>query len=113
VRVEDNSDDAKEHSIPFRDNPTAQRAWHNAGPAAVWGAGCTMMVLAAASLAMCAGVHAVMTHRPKRKTSDGPTGTVETLRTAQRANRPSGAWVYDAANRIPIQTMTNRKEDAQ
>jgi hypothetical protein len=104
-RVEDDSDDAK--SIPYRDNFTADRACHYAGPVPVWRSRellvrAMMIAAVMGTIALCAGGHAVIS--PAADKTYLPIRSVKDLRADAR----------DARSQVPIhKTMTLRKEDAQ
>jgi hypothetical protein len=105
-RVEDDSDDAK--SIPYRDNFTADRACHFAGPVEVLFSRelleRTMMAAAVmGTIALCAGSHAVIS--PSTGKTYLRIRSVKDLRADAR----------EARSQVPIHktTMTLRKEDAQ
>lgn len=114
-RVEDDSDDAK--SIPFRDNFTADRACHFAGPVEVWRSralpGRTMMIAAVmGTIALCAGSHAVVS--PAADKTYLRIRSVKDLRADARSARSVNATTQPAVDqRLPNQTMIMRKEDAQ
>jgi hypothetical protein len=115
-RVEDDSDDA--HSIPFRDNFTADRACHAAGPVAVRRSrklrGCAMMMAAAVmgTIALCAGGHAVVSPSAEQafQSISGNVNSIKNLRANIRSARSAPAG--DPGPQVPIhKTTTMRKED--
>jgi hypothetical protein len=108
-RVEDDSDDA--HSIPYRDNFTADRACHTAGPVAADVRPVRRMIAAAVmgTIALCAGSHAVIS--PSAGATVLRIRSVKNLRADVRDARHA-ANACDAGPQVPIhKTMTMRKED--
>jgi len=104
------SHDANNLSILFRDNFTDRRACQQTGPASVHATVRPMIAAAFVSIALCAGAHAVMI-APSRKTPEQTRTRLDVLRAMHHARRVALTQA-SAGPRVPIQTMTIRKEDA-
>jgi len=71
-----------------------------------------MIIATIASIALCAGAHAVMVSSPK-KTQERVRTRIDALRDMHRANARRATFACaNAGPQVPIQMTTIRKEDA-